>query len=130
MAQNIPQHFNAPDVDHQRYWNYQRKRYNGRGRPADTIVGPTVRWVRTAMEQSDTGGNKFFILYGLHQELKRVCVVYHICGTTLYVECLKTNISFYTMFDQRTRRDSRNFISSSNHHTTLRHHQRLNYNST
>lgn len=99
MSHNIPQRLNALDVDQQRNWGYKQKVYNGRGRPTDTIVGTTVEWVRTAMELSDRKGIKFFILHGLQQEPKQVCVVHHICGTTLYVECIKYNISFYAVFN-------------------------------
>ena len=101
MAHNMiyPSRSNAPDVVQVRRWFWKHESFTGRGRPSDTIVGPTTRWVREAMELAQNLGIPFFILYGLQEELKFVCAVHHILGQTLYVTCLKTNISFYAMFD-------------------------------
>ncbi|OEU16826.1 hypothetical protein FRACYDRAFT_239421 [Fragilariopsis cylindrus CCMP1102] len=94
-----PLRSNAPDVVQDRWWWWNHESFTGRGRPSDTIVGPTTKWVRVAMERAQNFAIPFFILYGLQEEQKFVCAVHHVLGQTLYVTCLKTSVSFYAMFD-------------------------------
>jgi hypothetical protein len=89
----------APDVVQPRNFVYQGKAYIKCGRATDTIAGPTAEWVRDGMADSEYNHEPFFVLHGLQQESKCVCVVHHISDTTLYVTCLQHTISIYARFD-------------------------------
>jgi hypothetical protein len=94
-----PPRINALDVVRSRGWSYEHTAYHGRGRPTNTIPGSTVCWVREKMHLSDVHRIKFFLLHGLPFEQKRVCVVHSMTDTTLYITCLKTNVSYDAVFD-------------------------------
>jgi hypothetical protein len=101
MAQNLidPPRLNAPDVAQLRGWYYNWRLYEGHGRPTNTIAGSSVAWVIEAMMQSQQNGIEFFILYGLQEEQKRVCVVHNIIGSTLSIQCLETGLRHTAFFD-------------------------------
>jgi hypothetical protein len=102
MAYNLNERhrLHAPDVVQRRNFFYEGTAYIKCGWATDTIVGPTAEWVRDGMADSEYNGEPFFILHGLQEESKFVCVVHHISDSTLYVTCLQHMISLYVVFDR------------------------------
>jgi hypothetical protein len=91
--------FHAPDVVQERRFVFHGIPYTKFDRATDTIAGPTVGWVLNAMSDSDHNCEQFFILHGLKEGAKLVCVVNHISDSTLFVTCLQHMISFYAVFE-------------------------------
>jgi hypothetical protein len=101
MAYNLIERprLHAPDVVQRRNFVYGGIAYIKCGRATDTIAGPTAEWVRHGMADSEYNREPFFILHGLQEESKFVCVVHHISDSTLFVTCLQHRISLYVVFD-------------------------------
>jgi hypothetical protein len=101
MAYNLNERprLHAPDVVQRRKFVYEGTAYIKCGRATDTIVGSTAEWVRDGMADSEFNREPFFILNGLQEEFKFVCVVHPISNLTLYVTCLQRMISLYIVFD-------------------------------
>jgi hypothetical protein len=101
MAYNLIERprLHAPDVVQRRNLVYRGMAYIKCGEATDTIAGPTAEWVRHGMADSDYNREPFFILHGLKEESKSVCVVYHISDSALFVTCLQHRISLYVVFD-------------------------------
>jgi hypothetical protein len=91
--------FHAPDVVQERRFVFYGIPYTKFGRATDTIAGPTVGWVLNAMADSDHNREQIFILHGLKEGAKSLCVVNHISDSILFVTCLQHRISFYAVFE-------------------------------
>jgi hypothetical protein len=89
---------NAPGVNLQRHWTYEEKDYLGHGRPTETIIGPSVDWVVTAMEKLIDNDVPFFVLCGPQHQQKTVCVVLDKEVNTLQVTCLTSQGTFHAEF--------------------------------